>query len=108
MLNIGELRHRVIIETPTNTVTAMGDHTKAWATHATVWARIRDIYASEPVVANRSESHITSQVKIRHLSTVTPAMRINDSDKGRYLYIKAVKSDPTDKEFMLLDCGETE
>lgn len=105
-MQAGKLHHRVVIETPTNTVTAMGDTQESWSTHAPVWASVHEIQGTETVVADKVESHLTHKVLIRHLSTVTTKMRVNDSDKSRILYIKYITADPKDKRYMYLHCQE--
>lgn len=105
-MNVGKLRHRVVIQTPTNSVSAAGDTTQSWATHATVWARIMEMGAGEKVAASQTQTTSTHKVQIRHLSTVTAKMRVYDSDKSRTLNIVAVEGDETDERYMWLHCLE--
>jgi len=105
-MNIGKLRHRVVIETPTDTRTDAGSTTQAWATHAILWARILETGSGETVTAAQTQTKTTHKVQVRHLDTITAKMRVNDSDKSRILNIVAIEGDPTDAEYMWLHCLE--
>ena len=105
-MDIGKLRHRVVIQTPTDSIDSTGGTSQTWATHATVWARIVETGAGETTTASQVQTKTTQKVQIRHLSTVTSEMRINDSDKSRILNIVDIEGDPSDKHYMWLHCVE--
>lgn len=105
MLNAGRLRHRVIIQTPTESVDVLGGISKSWATHATVWAEVQPLSGRELLEAAKTTSRVSHRVTIRELSTVTPKMRI--SYDSRYLYIESVRRVNNELgEVMELDCTE--
>lgn len=107
-MNVGKMRHRIVIESPTVTQTASGTSVESWATHATVWAGIVEFGGQENIVAEQVEARLQRKVKIRHLSTVTTEMRVNDADKSRILNIIAIEGDETDAEYMWLHCVEVD
>ncbi len=76
-MRAGKLRHKLIIETPTNVKGAMGGSEKTWSVFETVRGEM-DFSASRQVVAAQQiNSEVVGVATIRYLPGVTGAMRIN-------------------------------
>ncbi len=73
---IGELRHRLELQSPTDSVDSYGQPTRTWSTYATVWGKVMPVSAGESQLANQQQSDITHRVLIRHRSDVTAEHRI--------------------------------
>lgn len=103
-MRAGTLRHSVTIQSKSESVSAHGEMTDTWSTHATVYARINPARVREDVNTDQVVPRITHEVTIRSLSTVTPDMRILFG--SRYLYIVGVKNADERNIMMMLDCEE--
>ena len=76
----GELRHRLAIQSATETRDAIGGVTKSWATVATRWGSIRPLSGQELVSAQQASPRVSHKITIRYYSGLTPAFRLqNDS-----------------------------
>ena len=100
----GSLRHKIVIQSKSEAVTAHGEMDDTWSTHATVRARINPVKADEGVSADQNVARRTHEVTIRALSTVTPDMRI--SWDSRIFYITGVRDFDERGVRMILDCRE--
>lgn len=92
MIDPGEMRYRVNIEQPVDTVNADGNHTRAWTTLATVWAAVRPATAREQERASQVGGEITHVVHLRPMSTLTHQCRI--VWRERNLDISGITYDP--------------
>lgn len=72
---IGELRHRITLESPAETPDEGGGRAIAWQTAATVWARIESAAGKELARAGEIEPQTLYRITIRHRSGVSAAMR---------------------------------
>lgn len=72
---MGEMRQRVTLQT--RTVTRVeGIPEESWATVATVWAAVSDISGKEYFQAQAVQSEVTTRIKIRYRTGITPSMRV--------------------------------
>ena len=78
---IGRLRHRITIQTRTQTQDAYGQPSDTWSTLATVWARIEDARGNERLAALQVRAEVSRMVTIRYLSTVTERCRVVWGDR---------------------------
>ena len=76
MTDAGPLRHRIRIETPTETRDATGGVTLVWTEKARRWASIRPLNGVELIQARAVHADVTHRVLIRHLPGMTPKDRI--------------------------------
>jgi SPP1 family predicted phage head-tail adaptor len=74
-VRVGDLRHRVIIESAMRTSDGAGGSTTEWNTVAEVWAAIWSRTADESFTLDRVAGTASHDIWIRHRSDVTPAMR---------------------------------
>ena len=105
-MRAGLLRHSVTIEYKTETPTDHLEVVEAWATLATVRARVTPKSSEEGSEADRAVPRRTHEVVIRSGPAVTADMRINHG--GRLLYIVGPPRDFEERGIHLtLDCKET-
>ena len=75
-MKIGRLRHKIIIEKPTETTSDTGDVIQSWADFATVWAEVTPLKGREYWASKQTTSEITGKIRIRYLDGITPKMRV--------------------------------
>ncbi len=105
-VTIGDLRHRVQIETATRTADGGGGATIAWTLVAEVWAAIWTRTGDESFDLDRTAGRATHDIWIRFRGDVKPEMRvrfgsrifdlrgaIDADDRGRWLRCPSVERD---------------
>ncbi|HXH37555.1 MAG TPA: phage head closure protein [Thermoanaerobaculia bacterium] len=103
MIDIGNLRHRVIIEAlDLVNQNSRGEPTQSATTVATVWAEIKPLIGRELFTAQQRAAQVTHGVRMRYPGTpVTPEMRLNFN--GRYFDILSVLNiDERNRELQIL------
>ena len=100
----GRLRHRVIIQTPTEVNDSRGQAIKTWATFATVYAAVEPISGREYFDAAQINAEITTKIIIRSLPGVTQKMRVS-YDSRLYNIQSIININERDRE-MHLFCSE--
>lgn len=110
MLDGRRLRHRILIESCTETQNATtGALTKSWSTFATVWAAIEPSSVKEFTAAQAEQSKISVRIVIRYLAGVKAKMRIYHTAKDKYYNIEGVLSDKVSGvDYLTLPCSELE
>jgi SPP1 family predicted phage head-tail adaptor len=78
-MRAGELNHRIIIQTATETSDSYGGVTQTWADTHTVWAARLHKGSREFYAAQKVNAETTDLFKIRYLSGVTSEMRLVDA-----------------------------
>ncbi len=91
-MNAGLLRHRVVIQSPTESRDAMGGVLLVWADLATVWARVEEQGGQETWQDSTVQPGRTGTVTLRYYPGLTTRMRFGFA--GRSLNIESVVSDP--------------
>ena len=102
-MRAGELKNRIVIQQNSPTRDAYGAAIPSWSTVDTVWGRVADLTGREFEAAQKLNAEVTSRIKIRYRSGVTPAMRATWS--GHTYDILAVIEKVQDRELWLL-CKE--
>lgn len=64
-MNIGRLRHRVVIEAPVETQDASGDPVITWAHVATAWAAVEPIKGREATFGNQTLEERDTRIVVR-------------------------------------------
>lgn len=101
---IGDLRHRITIETLTNASDGQGGQLRTWSTHKELWASVEAASAKERYFSEQTQHTVTHKVWVRFTPGVLAKMRVNF--KGAILQIHGVR-DPDGRKFWLeLDCEE--
>lgn len=75
-MRAGRLRHRVEIQSGTETVDAAGQPVTTWSTTKTVWGSVEPLLGREFQEAQRTDSDITHTVTVRGASSVDVEKRI--------------------------------
>lgn len=104
LVAIGELRHRVTLETTTDTPDGAGGFSRAYAPVAQFWAKIEPLAARADFIAGREEQQTTHRVTIRWRGDVEPAMRFDHC--GRKLLVRSVVDPGEWRRFLVCDCLE--
>lgn len=103
-MKAGELRHKITIESRTNSQDAYGAVTETWATHVTAWASIEPVTAKEYFEQGKVIGEVTTKITIRYQSGITSLMRVAWGSKI-YGIIMVGNTAERNKEIMLL-CKE--
>jgi len=69
-MRIGDLRHRVTLESPARTADGMGGFATAWTTVAEVFAAVWPVSATEQIEAAQSVMTVTHRIRLRYRSDV--------------------------------------
>ena len=75
-LEAGALRHRITLQSATDTPDGGGGFTTVWTDVATVWAAIEPLKGREQLHAAQLETPVTHRVTLRYRAGVTPKMRV--------------------------------
>lgn len=106
--NVGELRQRIIIQSPTRTQDSYGEPILTWTTWGTRWAEVRPLTGKELWQAAQADATVTHQIRLRApgvKGTLMPDWRIVHD--GRIFEITAIR-DLYEREWYLeIDAKET-
>lgn len=107
-LSAGDLRHRVRIESRTDSDDDGGGKDTVWVPFATVWANIVPGTGREFVLAKQERPQLTHQVTLRYRPSVTPKQRLiaQDTNGRRAFNIETVVNVDELNEQLLLYCSE--
>lgn len=75
-MNAGSLRYSIKIQQKNVTRDSFGAETIAWTDVATVWAAIEPLQGREFFNAQQVNAEVTTRIRVRYRSGVTPAMRM--------------------------------
>jgi SPP1 family predicted phage head-tail adaptor len=103
-VNAGKLRHAVTVQSVTDGTGTRGAPTKTAATFATTWASIEPLSGAELWRAQQVSAEVTHRVLLRHLSGVTPKMRIKYGSRTLEV-VSVLNLEERDRELELL-CRE--
>lgn len=104
---IGELRHRLTIQTENPVADGGGGQGDPWAspvTVATVWGRVEPLSGSEGLRAMQLEDRVTHRVTIRYRKGITASQRIKFD--SRLFNIRAVINVGERNRWLQLLCEE--
>jgi len=73
---VGDMRRRVALQAPTDSIDSYGQAIRTWATYATVWASVVSTPGSEPQSALMQSSVTTYTVTMRYRTDVLPIHRM--------------------------------
>ena len=74
-VTIGDLRHRLALQSALETPDGGGGVTRAWAFVAEVWGAVHPLGGDESVEADGLKGRVSHEIWIRFRSGVTPEMR---------------------------------
>jgi SPP1 family predicted phage head-tail adaptor len=104
-IRAGALRHQIALQAKTRTSDGQGGHTFAWATIATVWARVVPSQLSgDSAEADQTVSRRAYEITIRRRAGVTSALRVLRG--SQVLEITAVLPSDDTPDALTLECRE--
>lgn len=97
---IGQMRHRIVIESPVYTPDDQGGNVLTWAEYSVVWAAVKPMGSSEFALAERPENRTNFEITIRNLPGLDTTMRVIHG--GQILHLKGdpIRFDQDRKTFM--------
>ena len=104
-MRAGALRHQITIEEATETQDDDGHNIQTWSTFATVWGEFVVMKGSvgvgdENIQGDRPIAESNQQLRIRHLSGLTPKMRVS-FDSRNFNIRSIVNTGERGREMML-------
>lgn len=111
-----QAKHRVIVQTRTDTADDYGGTAVAWSTLATVWAAIEPASGREALSDAQLHSRITSKITVRYqaaLKNTATAAKYRVSYDSRVFSVKYIKNLAEDmksegKAYQVLMCEEND
>jgi len=101
---IGEMRHRVVFQTPSRSDDGYGGGQITWQDAFSAWVSIEPISGREYYEAMAIQNQITHRIKTRYRSDITPELRIKHGD--RIYEIEAVIDIGARHRFLEILCRE--
>ncbi|MCK9569544.1 phage head closure protein [Candidatus Pacearchaeota archaeon] len=80
-MNIGKLRHRITLQSPTATLNAIHETVDTWTDVDTVWAAIEPNTGTWYYAAKQANSNVKGRVRIRYRSDIEATWRIKFGDR---------------------------
>lgn len=103
-MNIGKLRHRVVIQALQPVPDGGGGYTEDWVDTATVWANVEPLQGSTFVQAQKLKVQLTHRVTMR-FRPLSDANRLKH--KGRILDIDFILNVEERNEQLKINCAES-
>ncbi len=103
-MRAGKLRHRIAIQSATETLDEYRQATKAWATETTVWGSIEPLTGRELFDAAQVNPEINLRVRLRYYAALTTKKRLQFGDRNFGIYSIA-NADEMNREMIVL-CTE--
>lgn len=75
-MQTGKLRHRIAIQSATETQDAHGGPVRTWSTVATHWGSIEPLQMREIFTAQQVEAQLSHRITLRYYSGLTSAHRL--------------------------------
>lgn len=102
----GDLRHRITIQSLTNSQDSVGDITETWTTVGTFWGFVRPASAREQVIAGQLKAEVYHSVTMRWqgATAISPTMRI--LFEGKVLNIVSISNRDSRNYLYDLTCTE--
>lgn len=101
---VGQMRHRVQLQSSTLAADAYGEQVRTFTTYATVWARVETSGGSESPVAGQNVALTNRKVTVRYNEAILPDQQL--LWRGRTLQIRSVSDPDGNLRFMILDCED--
>ncbi|MEQ9518795.1 MAG: phage head closure protein [Parvibaculum sp.] len=101
---IGDLRYRLVLETPSTAPDGGGGANVSWTELATLWADVRARRGDELDRADRPDARLQLQVRIRYRKDVSTAMRFREG--ARVFNIRSLFDEDGRERFLTCYCEE--
>jgi SPP1 family predicted phage head-tail adaptor len=99
-----ELRHRITVQSMTDTQDTDGSVSETASTFRTAWARIVPLKGSEDYVAQGIAASVVYEMWIRYIPNVTPKMRVLWGE--RTFEVDSVRNYDSLNKWLILTCEE--
>lgn len=99
-MKAGVLRHRVTLQSVSQSRGVNGEVIDSWSDYATVWADFHPLSGKEYIAAGAQRGQVMARVTIRYDASVTETMRLTFD--GSTYAIHAVLPDPTARDHLTL------
>ena len=103
-MRIGELRHRVTIQSKSVTRNSFGDEVIAWVDLATLWAKVETLTGREFIEQAKAGAEVTHKITLRSRDDVAPTMQV--VYETRLFEVAAVLRDNLNRSMTLM-CSES-
>ena len=103
-LMAGKLRHRVAIQSLSESLDSYGEPDEGWTTAETVWASIEPVSGNELDVGDGQTGIVTHRVFMRYTANATPKKRLLFG--SRVFGIESVLNHEERNEYLQLRCRE--
>ena len=100
-ISAGQLRHRLAVQTFSESRDSQGGVTKSWSTDSTVWGSIRPLSGKELVSAQQVDAKVTHKIEIRYYSGLDTTYRIQN-DSRTFNIIQVLNLAERDKLMVIL------
>ena len=75
-MNVGKMRHRIEIQTYSNTKNEIGELTKSWTTYKTLWAEKKQLRGYNTTIEDKEGIEYNYRFKVRYRTDLDESMRI--------------------------------
>ena len=99
-MDIGKLRHRLILQSPTQTQGSTGEPVITYSTSETVWGSLRPMTGKEISAANQISEEINYRAIIRYNGNIASEWRISHDSKT-YEVVSILNIDEIDRTMIL-------
>ena len=90
-LSRGDLRHRIQLQAPAQTVDALGQPVETWTTQATVWAAAEPLRGREFFAAGQSQAQVDVRFRLNWRADVLESWRVLWRGQGVQLELMAAR-----------------
>ena len=81
MIESGQLRHRITIQSATETQDTYGEPIKTWSTFLTTWASVEPLKGREYWESQQINAQLSHKITMRHYPGLNPKMRVSWDDR---------------------------
>lgn len=106
--SIADLRHRVVIESLSNSTDSQGGQVTTWSTYATVWAKLEPVSSKERMFAMNIQYQRSHKAFIRRRSDLTFTTSMRLTFDSRTFQIKGIREIDERNEWLALDLEENQ
>lgn len=104
-MRAGRLRHTVTLQSKSVSRDAVGGESITWSTFATVPAEVQPLSGREYVAMRQAQADVSVRVRLRYLSGVNPAMRVQHGS-AVYNVLEVIDVGARNRELELLCEGD--
>ena len=103
-MRAGELRSRLVVESPQRVSDGAGGAVTSWLELATIWANVAPTSAREQVSAEQRAEKTTHKITLRYRNDIDATMRF--SGGGRIFDIEAIINEAERDQWLVCYCVE--